>query len=65
MAKKRARAVLASPFDVTRVEIIYRGETHTRVKIIEGAMQGQIISVSKEMLHSSKEYRDLHNQIYH
>ena len=65
MARRKSQAVLKSPFDVTKVEIIKRGNTHTLVKIIEGSMKGQEVEVENKSIHSLKEYHTLHNNIYH
>ena len=65
MARRKSQAVLKSPFDVTKVEIIKRGNEHTLVKIIEGSMKGQKVEAQNSAIHSLKEYYELHNKIYH
>ena len=65
MAQRKSMAVLSSPFDTTKVEIIKRGATMTIVKIIEGSMNGQEVEAENSAIHSLKEYYALHNKIYH
>ena len=63
--KRKSQAVLKSSFDVTKVEIIKRGDERTLVRVIEGSMKGQTVEAENKSIHSLKEYHTLHNNIYH
>jgi len=60
-----SNAVLHTAFDTTKVKIIKREKKYTLVEILEGVMKGQKIQALPQFIFPLKQYKLLHNKIYH